>query len=206
MADPNVWKWLDSTKELQEKSFGFELPLSAGEDLANYVTWNHSALVQEAGEMLAEFGWKPWAKNRGWVNRELALKEAVDVGHFLANILVAIGVSDEEWQAAYQAKQQVNRDRMASGTYDGVSSKCPGCKRAYDDNIDCQGPVTKPSTAHGQVMPAYCVDKYMYIVNTAETCPLCATDYADTLVCFTTIDGGKTTFRCGNAKLSVTEE
>src|SRR6187397_38622 len=131
------WKWLASTKELQEKSFGFKLPIPESDALVDYVIWNHSALVAEASEMLDEFRWKPWAKGRGTVNRELALKEAVDVGHFLANILTAIGVTDEEWQAAYQAKQQVNRDRMSSGTYDGVSTKCPGCKRAYEDVLVC---------------------------------------------------------------------
>lgn len=37
--------------------------------------------------------------------------------HFIANMLVAIGVTDDEFEAAYQAKQQVNRERQASGTY-----------------------------------------------------------------------------------------
>lgn len=152
----NPWKWLESTKELQESHFGVVYPIE-GEQLANYVTWNHSALVQEAGELLAEFGWKPWAKGRGWVNRELALKEAVDVGHFLANILAAIGVTDEEWTAAYQAKQQVNRDRMTSGTYDGVSTKCPGCKRAYDDGIKC---LPSERTDYDE---AWCDDKEEFI-------------------------------------------
>jgi hypothetical protein len=100
------------------------------------VTINHSALVSEAGELLAEFGWKPWAQPRGWVNRENALKEAVDVAHFLANILCAIGVTDEEWVTAYQAKQEVNRQRQREG-YDGVTGKCQVCKRSFDDGIDC---------------------------------------------------------------------
>ena len=198
MVESPDWRWLDSTKELQEKSFGFELPLPAGIELADYVTWNHSALVQEASEMLAEFGWKPWAKGRGWVNRELALKEAVDVGHFLANILVAIGVTDEEWTAAYQAKQQVNRDRMASNSYDGVSSKCPSCKRAYDDAVSCSGPTTKPT-----VLPAYCGETDMYIVDTSITCPHCAFDYADTAGCWPKIDG---TFQCSKRHTSLARE
>jgi hypothetical protein len=184
VADPNVWKWLESTKKLQEKSFGFKLPLPEGDALADYVTWNHSALVLEAGELLSEFGWKIWTKNRGWVNRELALKEAVDVGHFLANILAAIGVTDEEWVAAYQAKQQVNRDRMSSGTYDGVSTKCPGCKRAYDDDINCTP--AKPRVNGGA---AYCGETDMFIVNKEETCPYCSCDYADTAGCYTDADG-----------------
>jgi len=172
------WEWLASTKELQEKSFGFKLPLPEGDALADYVTWNHSALVLEAGELLSEFGWKTWAQPRGWVNRELALKEAVDVGHFLANILTAIGVTDEEWKVAYQAKQQVNRDRMSGGTYDGVSTKCPGCKRAYDDDIECF-----PAEPRANATPGYCADRYIFIVNEEETCPGCAYDYANSSTC-----------------------
>lgn len=130
------WTWLESTRQLQAEHFGVTYPLE-GEELANYVTMNHSALVLEAGELLSEFGWKPWASPRGWVNRESALKEAVDVAHFLANILCAIGVTDEEWVAAYRAKQEVNRQRQRDG-YDGVTGKCPKCKRSYDDDgIEC---------------------------------------------------------------------
>lgn len=175
--ETNVWRWLASTKELQEKSFGFELPIPEGSELVDYVIWNHSALVSEASELLDEFRWKPWAKGRGTVNRELALKEAVDVGHFLANILAAIGVTDEEWEAAYQAKQQVNRDRMTSGVYDGVSTKCPGCKRAYDDGIRCE-PGEVERNASGSVYirtGALCVDR---------TCIGCKVDYADSPECY----------------------
>lgn len=32
--------------------------------------------------------------------------------HFLANILVAIGVTDDEFESAYRAKQSVNRQRQ----------------------------------------------------------------------------------------------
>lgn len=131
------WKWLDSTYALQREAFGVELPMTPDTiRLADYVVMNHSALTAEAGELLAEFGWKSWANPRGWVNRENALKEAVDVAHFLANILCAIGVTDSEWEKAYQAKQEVNRERQRAG-YDGVSGKCPECKRSYDDGIEC---------------------------------------------------------------------
>jgi hypothetical protein len=131
------WRWLDSTYALQRESFGVTLPLAPNTNyLADYVVMNHSALVAEASELLAEFGWKPWAEPRGWVNRQAALKEAVDVGHFLANILCAIGVTDEEWEAAYQGKQEVNRQRQRAG-YDGVAGKCPICRRSFDDGVKC---------------------------------------------------------------------
>lgn len=129
------WKWLESTRQLQEEFFGAVYPMN-GEALANYVVMNHSALVSEASELLAEFGWKAWAQPRGWVNRANALKEAVDVAHFLGNILSAIGVTDQEWEDAYRKKQEVNRQRQRDG-YDGLSGKCPKCKRSYDDDIAC---------------------------------------------------------------------
>jgi hypothetical protein len=39
----------------------------------------------------------------------------VDVGHFLANCLVALDVSDDEWEQAYRAKQDENRRRQRDG-------------------------------------------------------------------------------------------
>lgn len=35
--------------------------------------------------------------------------------HFLANILIAVGVTDDEFERAYQAKQSVNRARQRDG-------------------------------------------------------------------------------------------
>lgn len=155
------WKWLESTRQLQEEFFGAVYPMN-GEALANYVVMNHSALVSEASELLAEFGWKAWAQPRGWVNRANALKEAVDVAHFLGNILSAIGVTDDEWERAYQAKQEVNRQRQREG-YDGVTGKCQTCKRSFDDGIDCTpgGDTITEVNASGSmivemVTPAYC--------------------------------------------------
>lgn len=46
------------------------------------------------------------------MNRERVLDELVDVLHFVANMLVAIGVTDDEFEAAYQQKQAVNRQRQ----------------------------------------------------------------------------------------------
>lgn len=129
------WKWLESTRQLQEEFYGAIYPIQ-GEALADYVVMNHSALVAEATELLSEFGWKAWVKDRGWVNRENALKEAVDVAHFLGNILSAIGVTDQEWEDAYRAKQEVNRQRQRDG-YDGINGKCQMCKRSFDDGIEC---------------------------------------------------------------------
>jgi hypothetical protein len=173
------WKWLESTRRLQEESFGVVYPIE-GEQLADYVVWNHTALVSEATELLNEFGWKPWASPRGWVNRQLALKEAVDVAHFLANIMCAIDVTDDEWEAAYRSKQGVNATRQREG-YDGISGKCPGCKRAYDDDIHC-----KPGYLQKSATGVVCIK--VGAQCSEQTCPGCGTDYADTVDCYTAND------------------
>lgn len=129
---PPNWHWLKSTQELQEDHYGVNFREMEGEALADYITWNVTALTAELGEFLNEVDWKPWVTTRGAVHREEAVGELVDVAHFLGNLLCALKVSDEEWERRYQEKQQVNRDRMASGTYDGRSTKCQ-CGRALDD-------------------------------------------------------------------------
>lgn len=130
------WQWLASTRKLQQEAFGVDYETLVGNELADYVTYNSCALSDELHEFLGEIGWKPWASPRGWVNRENAVGELVDLGHFFANLLNAIGVTDAEWESAYRKKQQINRDRQKNG-YDGLN-KCPKCKRAYDDpSVTC---------------------------------------------------------------------
>lgn len=130
------WKWLESTRVLQEDAFkiNFADLASDGEALANYVLWNHSALIIELSEFMDEVQWKPWVKTRGGLNRELAVKELIDAAHFLGNLAVALGVTDEEWERRYREKQAINSKRQADG-YDGVSTKCTNCSRALDDVV-----------------------------------------------------------------------
>jgi hypothetical protein len=133
------WRWLASTRQLQEDSFGVEYPLT-GDQLADYVTFNAAALTAELGEFLQEIGWKTWATGRGWVNRDQAVGELVDAAHFLANLACALGVTDEEWETRYTRKQGINADRQATG-YDGVSGKCQ-CGRAVEDGKPFQDEIT----------------------------------------------------------------
>jgi hypothetical protein len=131
-----TWRWLESTKELQRIAFGWDWEKIHAEDrypetLAQSFLENAFSAVVEIAELSDEFGWKPWAKPRGWVNREAALTEVVDIQHFLANVLVSIGVTDEEYETAYRRKQEENRRRQRDG-YDGTSEKCPVCRRAAE--------------------------------------------------------------------------
>lgn len=97
----------------------------------NFLHWNVTALTDELHELLAEIGWKPWAKSRH-INTEAARGEAIDALHFLLNIFLVLGMDSTDILIAYHAKHQKNAKRQEEG-YDGVSTKCPGCKRALDD-------------------------------------------------------------------------
>lgn len=126
-----------STRALQAEYFKREFPIKDPDELADYVLENHSSLVVELGEFMQEVGWKTWSTPRGWVNRRAAIGELVDVAHFLANLLCALDVTDNEWEELYRLKQEINRQRQRDG-YDSSTTKCPQCRRAYDDpNVSC---------------------------------------------------------------------
>lgn len=128
-------EWLLSTRVLQRQSFGKDPALLEGEELAQYIRWNCLAAIDELMEMLHEVDWKPWTVTNDGIRNAQAFKgEGVDVLHFVANLLVAGRTTDEELTQLYLAKQQKNRDRMASKSYTGVKEKCPGCMRAFDDD------------------------------------------------------------------------
>lgn len=132
--------WLKETLNLQIEAYGEDPSALEGRELATFLAWNHTAAVIELSELLEETRWKPWAVlNDGdpvIPDKSAFIKEAVDVGHFIANMLVAGGVTDDEYWNAYRAKMQVNRERqLRKGGYasrTGVD-KCVSCKRSFDD-------------------------------------------------------------------------
>jgi hypothetical protein len=76
-------------------------------------------------------GWKPWASSKH-INRDAFVSELVDTWQFLMNLFQVVDVTPEELGEKLAAKHKVNWQRIAK-EYDGVSDKCPECKRAYDD-------------------------------------------------------------------------
>jgi hypothetical protein len=130
--------WLGSTQDLQLAAYGLDWPsfvedgLLTEEGAVAVITRGSYAAIAEIVEMTDEVGWKPWATGRH-VNREAVVREAVDVLHFVGNVLSMVGCSGEELTAAYKAKQLKNLQRQVEG-YDGVSSKCPKCRRELSDN------------------------------------------------------------------------
>lgn len=119
MAAPLFGSWLSATLLLQREAYGYD-----PNDAADFERWIANirdqglAAFVELGEFISCFKWKPWSAVKRVPTdeeREAALEEGVDILHFVANGLVAIGVSDAELNRAYEAKMQKNRDRMATG-------------------------------------------------------------------------------------------
>jgi hypothetical protein len=120
--------WLTSTRQLQEVAFGDYYDDMGDEERADNMMMNLYAACDEIHEMGDEMGWKPWAPPRGWINREAAIREAVDALHFIGNLLTHAQCTGEELTAAYRAKQLKNLQRQID-SYDGKAEKCGYCKR-----------------------------------------------------------------------------
>ena len=116
---PLFGTWLEQTRELQRESYGYD-PQDGSDELRwlNYVREQTLAAFVELGEFIQNLAWKPWAKNPRLPDqeeREEAIVEMVDLLHFVANNLTALGVTDEELSLTYGKKMSVNRNRMAGG-------------------------------------------------------------------------------------------
>ena len=127
---------LRAQRELQVDSFGNDPVRLEGEERVAFLRWNVDALQDELHELMQEVGWKPWASSRH-VNEKEAVAELVDAWHFFMNILWALGGHSAQgsstelasmFAAGYAAKRAVNTARQERG-YDGVSGKCPSCRR-----------------------------------------------------------------------------
>lgn len=147
--------WLEETKALQEKSFGHELPKALDGDLVGYVVTNVLAATDELHEALNEVSWKPWAAAE-FVNREAFIGELVDTLHFVGNLLVGVGCTDEELNSAYLEKMERNRLRQQVG-YTGLE-KCSDCKRALDDIQLHGGGWTEEIDEDGKAVKFTCED------------------------------------------------
>lgn len=148
---PTVWndalcQMMDRQNALQRDSFGHDFTTMTEEERVLFARDQILALLDEMHEALAEIGWKPWATSRH-MNRDAFVGELVDAWHFLMNLLLSAHVTPEEFFSLYVAKNEKNARRQNDG-YDGVSTKCPGCKRAYDDTAVLCSP-----------SPAYCEKK-----------------------------------------------
>lgn len=125
-------KMYDMQRELQKMyNDGRDVgDFSLKESIAE-IFMNAYALQDELHEAVNETSWKPWV-NSVFLNREAYKGELVDAFHFFMNMMLHAGITPEELYMGYLAKNQRNYERQAKG-YDGVSTKCPGCKRDFGD-------------------------------------------------------------------------
>jgi len=132
--------WLRKTKDLQKNVYFINYDEMEGDKpqnirkLVEYMRWNMLAIDDELAEMRQAISWKPWQHDEPYADREEVIKEAVDVLHFVANIIVAAGGTDEELNKFYLEKMEKNRQRQLKGyKVKETGVKCTVCARAIDD-------------------------------------------------------------------------
>jgi hypothetical protein len=105
--------------------------------LMDYVREQTLACTDELHEALTETGWKTWAKNPH-INEEAMRDELIDAWLFLLNLMNVAGMTPEQLYLGH-AKKVANAIKRNNDKYDGVSTKCPTCKRAFDnDAVGCR--------------------------------------------------------------------
>lgn len=115
MTSRRFGSWLGQTKKFQEDVYGHFLGLMTDEKWAEYVAANFLAAHTELSESLAHIPWKYWRggqKRPVGVDRDLAVRELVDVLFFVSNLLVALGVTDSELESEYERKAGINSQRQ----------------------------------------------------------------------------------------------
>ena len=160
-ADPRLdalRRMLENQEEFQRRLHGAAPKDFVPDDRAAYVREMKVALDDELHEALGEVSWKSWASAQ-FFNRAAYVSELVDAWHFFMNLLLVAGVTAEEFVERYERKLAKNHARQDDG-YDGVSTKCPGCRRdVNDDGVDCApvGPDVMDDTVY------WCVVKQEFI-------------------------------------------
>lgn len=122
-----------------------------------YLRTQSLALTDELHEALGETGWKDWASSNH-INRDAYKGELADVFIFFMNLMMVADITPSELMKSVQTKITKNHQRQDNG-YDGVTEKCIGCKRAYDDDaVDCY-PGRKPLDIDTPGIVGYCAAK-----------------------------------------------
>lgn len=130
---------INNQRELQKKSYGVDVTVLSDEERAQYIRDMSLALTDELHEALNETGWKPWATSRHF-NRAAYIGELIDVLHFWVNLILVANIGEEDILDAYYDKALKNANRQILG-YDGVSTKCTTCGRAFDDSATLCTPI-----------------------------------------------------------------
>lgn len=145
---------------LQTGTYKVDFENMSDEERIQFIRMNVLAITDELHEALNETGWKPWASSRH-MNVDGYMSELVDVFHFFMNLMLATGYRPDDLAEmlyeGYFDKRKKNIARQEAG-YDGITGKCPGCKRAYDDKGVRCSPMAEPASVY-----SWCDDKKEYV-------------------------------------------
>jgi hypothetical protein len=148
MAEDRLDFMLRTQREFQEMMNGYPLDSQDIETRIENIKTSVLAALDELHEALGEIGWKPWATSRH-INNDAFRSELIDVWHFLMNLFLHAGMTGDDIIRLYIEKQAKNRARQRDG-YDGVTGKCPSCRRSYDDaGVLCTPTHTEPGDGMG---------------------------------------------------------
>lgn len=122
------------TQNELQKLLGNDIEWMNTDERIEYVRIQVLALVAELYEALDEITWKTWTKGTAKFDEERFGQELVDATHFLINLFLVAGWESHTVFEHFMAKNEVNRNRHATG-YDGVSTKCANqaCRKALDE-------------------------------------------------------------------------
>lgn len=139
--DPVFARLLKRQGELQEFLHGKHPANMDPDEMAGYIRTQAYAAVAEVVEATDETHWKPWSVRPDGegvvISQQRFTGELADVYIFLMNLMLVGGVTTADLAKAVEAKQQKNLDRWLNG-YNAKTTKCPGCRRSYDDEgVDC---------------------------------------------------------------------
>ena len=158
-------------RKLQTMLLGIDPQHMDRGDLLRYITDMATACTGELHEALGETGWKPWTTS-DHLNTEAFRDELTDAWLFLLNLMLASGMTSKDLFNRYQEKR-VNAEKRFNENYDGVSTKCPVCKRAYDNKaVECYPAI--PDNGDGKSRPAWCSRQIMMQATTDPGQPHCA--------------------------------
>lgn len=122
---------IESQDFLEREAYGHNFRAMPDEEKVEHIKTMVLACTDELHEALNEVGWKPWATSRH-ITYPAFKGELIDALHFLSSLFLLAGMDSREVLKLYLEKNARNRQRQNVG-YDGVTEKCPTCKRAIDD-------------------------------------------------------------------------
>lgn len=140
-AEDKLTRMMRLQDELQRNTYGIDYSRMTDEERIHHFKEMLHAFNDEMHEALGEMGWKPWATSRHF-NTPAVQAELIDAWHFFMNLMLISGLTPERLSELYEGKRAKNITRQW-GNYDGITGKCKGCRRAFDDDeVKCHTSLT----------------------------------------------------------------